>query len=288
MMRISIVSDEISADFETAVELGTGWGVQDFELRGIGTERVPCFSSFQKQRLVEVLEEFGARLVAISPGLFKIPFPTKERQRFPLQMIDANLYQNWRDARSLVDYHLQELLPASLEYASKLGVQVVVIFSFQRRAGLAGPAPDEVLECLQSAARQAEKSGLQLAIEVEDQFWGDTGARTAQIVRAIGSPSLGVNWDPGNAILAGDTPYPDGYHAVKGLVRHVHFKDVIRLPGGDYRYEVHGEIDWAGQIRALAADGYDGFISVEPHMQPKVASASASYRRLSDLIEKES
>jgi hypothetical protein len=40
-MKISIVTDEISSDVETAIELGLEWGVRDFELRGIGFRVCP-------------------------------------------------------------------------------------------------------------------------------------------------------------------------------------------------------------------------------------------------------
>jgi len=283
-MKISVVTDEISADVETAIELGSTWGIHDFELRSFGTQRVPLFSDYQKQRVGELLEEFQARVVAISPGLFKIPYPSKGRERFSLQAIDASLYQHWHDARSLVNYHLHELLPASLEYASEIGAHTVVIFSFERDTSLPVPVPDEILESLHWAAQQAEKANLQLVIEVEDHFWADTGVRTAEIVRAINLPSLCVNWDPGNAIAAGESPYPDGYQAVREYVRHVHFKDVLRLAQGGYRYTLQGEIDWSEQIRSLVADGYRGFISLEPHMQPRVASVQALHRRLKELI----
>ncbi len=283
-MKISIVTDEISADVETALELGTSWGVHAFELRGFGTRRVPLFSDFQRQRLRELLEEYDAQVVAISPGLFKLPYPPRKRERFPLQVLDSNLYQKWRDAHSLLDYHLHELLPASIEYAREVGAGKVVIFSFERSPSLQSRIPDEVLESLRWAAEQTGKTGLELVIEVEAGFWADTGTHTAELVRAVNQPALRVNWDPGNAIVAGDTPYPDGYEAVREYVSHVHFKDVI-MEQGEVRYAVNGQIDWTGQIRALAADGYSGFISVEPHMQPKVASAQALTLRLQELIE---
>jgi sugar phosphate isomerase/epimerase len=285
MMKISIVTDEISADVETAIELGTEWGIHDFELRGFGTQRVPLFSDFQKTRILELLEEYGARVVAISPGLFKIPYSTRNRERFPLQVIDSTLYQKWRDVRSLVDYHIQELLPASIEYAKEVGAGKIIVFSFMRGSNPVGPAPDEILECLEGAAQQAKKANVELMIEVEDQFWADTGDRTAKIIQAINCPALGVNWDPGNAFAAGDIPYPNGYHAIQDFVHHIHFKDLLRTPAEGIRYVIDGEIDWAGQLRALAADGYRGFISVEPHMQPKVASAKAAFYRLKMLIE---
>lgn len=283
-MKISIVTDEISADPETAIELGVEWGVRDFELRGFGTERVPLFSDYQKQRIQELLDEFEARVVAISPGLFKCVYPLGDRERFALRTFDVALYQRWRDARDLVRYHLEELLPASLEYAQELGARQIIIFSFHRGGQPAGKAPDEVLEALRWAAERAEQAGLQLAVETEDGFWADTGGRTADMIRAINQPALGVNWDPGNALVAGDIPYPDGYQAVRKYVQHVHIKDVERSPGGSYRYVVHGEIDWASQIKALMADDYQGYISVETHMQPKVSSARAMLQRLRELI----
>ncbi len=264
--------------------LGPEWGIHDFELRGFGTQRVPLFSDFQKQRVRELLEEYGARVVAISPDCSKFPIHPKNGNAFPLQVFDSNLYQKWHDAHSLVDYHLHELLPASFDYAREIGADKIIIFGFDRGSNPPGPAPDEVLESLHWAAEQADKSGLQLVIEVEDGFWADTGKRTAELVRAINLPALGVNWDPGNAFVAGDIPYPDGYQAVRDTIRHVHFKDVVHTAQGGYRYEVNGEIDWTGQISALAADGYGGFISVEPHMQPKVASARALTVRLKELI----
>ena len=284
-MKISIVTDEISSDLETAVELAADWGIRNFELRGYGAQRVPCYSNYQKQRVLELMEEYQAQVVAISPGLFKIPYPQGKRSRFPLEVIDVSLYEKWRDAYSLLDYHCQELLPASLEYAKEINAAKVVIFSFSRGMDAPNNVPDEVLACLQNAADQAQKVGVELVIEVEEQFWADTGDHTAGLIKKIGHPALGVNWDAGNALAAGDDPFPQGYQAVRKYVRHVHFKDLITTPGGPYQYAVHGEIDWAGQIRALQADGYCGYISVEPHMQPKVASARAVYSRLKSLID---
>ncbi|MFW6097571.1 MAG: sugar phosphate isomerase/epimerase family protein, partial [Chloroflexota bacterium] len=119
---------------------------------------------------------------------------------------------------------------------------------------------------------------------VEAGFWADTGARTAAIVQAVDHPALGINWDPGNAYEAGDRPFPNGYEAVRPYLRHVHFKDVYRLDDGSHHYAVNGDIDWEGQISALRADGYGGYISVETHMEPKVAAARDTVARLRRLL----
>lgn len=284
-MNISIVTDEISADPETAIELGTEWGVHDFELRGFYTERAPQLSPYQKKHLRDVLDEHGARIIAVSPGLFKYPYAGSSAPRLPLGWMEAGAYDAWDANRRMVQVHLNELLPATLDYASELGARLVVIFGFDRAGCAPGLAPDEVLNVLCKAAERARAAGIRLVLENEDGFWADTGERTAQLVRAVGMAHLAVNWDPGNAFSAGDRPFPDGYRAVRGLVGHVHFKDARRLPDGSMEQAVEGEIDWAGQLRALAADGYTGFISVETHMRPKIASGRASLQRLRSLLQ---
>lgn len=284
-MKISIVTDEISADPETAVELGVEWGIHAFELRGFYTDRVPNLSAYQVERLGTILATHEARIIAISPGLFKIPYPLGRREEASLAWLDQGLFQRWRSLKDEVKYHHDELLPASLEFAKSLGVKLILTFGFHRGGCPPGPAPDEVLELLYSAAEQAAESSIQLAVEVEDEFWADTGQRTATMMEAINHSSLGVNWDPGNAFMAGDTPYPDGYQAVKSWVRHVHFKDAEIDQHGQRRYALHGQIDWAGQVQALALDGYAGYVSVETHLRPKVKVARMELAMLRQLVE---
>lgn len=283
-MLISLVTDELSADLETAIELGTDWGIKNFELRGYGSQRVPMLTDYQKQRVKELLEAYGAKIVAISPGLFKIPYVMGNRERFAVQAIDEGLYRHWRDGRSLVQYHLNELLPASIEYAKEIGTSKIVAFSFDRGENAPDKIPDEILEILQSAALLTEKAGLQLLIEVEVNFWVDSGRHAVEVLRAINNPSVGVNWDPGNGIQSGERPYPEGYEHARGFIQHIHFKDSARTPEGGFQHALEGMVDWSGQIKALAADGYAGYLSVEHHLQPKVASTKAAIHRLQKLI----
>ena len=283
-MKIAIVTDEISADPGTAIELGVDWGVHDFELRGVFTSRAPFLSSYEKDYLRNAVATYQARFVALSPGLFKFPYPLQERSRPSLVWMDRAGYEGWDASQQAVRHHLEELLPASLEYAAELGIGTVLTFSFDRAGLPPSPPPENVLEILTRAAERAGSMGIQLAVENEEGFWGDTGERTADLVRAVGHPALGINWDPANAYCAGDEPFPAGYHAVRDLVRHVHFKDARRKADGTAEYVATGEIDWAGQMRALAADGYDGFISVETHLRPKVGAARELLDRLRGLI----
>ena len=76
-----------------------------------------------------------------------------------------------------------------------------------------------------------------------------------------------VVWDPANATLLGETPFPDGYAALPpGRIVHVHAKD-CRVQGFTPEWGPIGEmgVDWRGQIAALERDGYAGLISLETH-----------------------
>ena len=56
---------------------------------------------------------------------------------------------------------------------------------------------------------------------------------------------------------------------------------------GALQYAVDGEIDWAGQINSLANDNYQGHISIETHMRPKVERVPyAAVGRVKELLGK--
>jgi sugar phosphate isomerase/epimerase len=291
-MKLSIITDEVSADLETAIELAQEWGVQAIELRGIGEHRYPNVSDFWRARVSDLVRESGLPVAALSPGLFKIPYPDAPApETRTLRWEDAMVFGRYRDAEARVRFHLEELLPQTISAAQALGAGVIVCFSFDRGPEVPPdvPVPDAVVDVLRAAAQRVGEAGLTLAVEAEHICWGDTGVRTAELVRRVGHPALGVNWDPANAFRAGeDAPFPDGYIAVRDLVRHVHYKDAaVDAQTGHRRFVADGEVDWPGQIAALKRDDYSGYISIETHVRPKVASALRAVQTLRQLIDKE-
>ena len=74
-MNIAVVTDELSDDLETALELAADMGLRHVELRGVGGHRVPRVGPFWERRIPELLRRFDMQVVAISPGIFKIPLP---------------------------------------------------------------------------------------------------------------------------------------------------------------------------------------------------------------------
>src|SRR5512136_2974450 len=105
-MKACLITDEISSDPETAIELGASWGVHDFELRGFFTDRAPRFSAYQKQRLRDALDLYQARVVALAPGLFKMPYPPGSAPQASLGWMDYAMYSSWSDANRILHNHL--------------------------------------------------------------------------------------------------------------------------------------------------------------------------------------
>ena len=284
-MKISIVTDELSADPETAFELGLEWGVSHFELRGVYDQRVPRLAGHVRQRLIRAIRSLGVTITAISPGLFKIPFPASEPQHSNLGWMGAGFHRSWADLRALLDDHQRNLLPEALDFAQEVGASHLIAFSFHRDGAPAGPAPQALVDVIASATQRAADRGMTLLIETEEGHWANTGESSAALARRINHPALGINWDPANACIDGDTPFPDGYASVRPFVQNVHFKDVHVPVDGAWTIVEEGDVDWSGQIAALVADHYTGAIAIEPHLSPSVSSTRKALERLRVLIK---
>lgn len=286
-MKIAVVTDEISGDIETALELANRWGVDGVELRGISTERYPRLSRYWADRVPELIAESGLAVSAISSGLFKIPYPRSPGEHTKnLRWEDYLITNAYAAAIERVNDHIENLLPETIAAADSVGTDTLICFSFDRGEGVPpGPAPEFVVEALRRTAEEVSAAGKRLAVEVEHICWADTGFRTKELVERVDHPGLEVNWDPANTVLSGDNaPYPAGYEAIRPYLGHVHFKDAQILEDGSREFSPRGIVDWENQIRALQQDGYNGWVVVETHARPKLARTEEALDRLRGLI----
>uniref|UniRef100_UPI003F49610B sugar phosphate isomerase/epimerase family protein n=1 Tax=Nonomuraea bangladeshensis TaxID=404385 RepID=UPI003F49610B len=289
-----MVTDEVSADLDTALELIRSWGIQHVELRGVGEGRYPRVSSSLRALTPQLIAAYEMSVVALSPGLFKFPLGNADDPPMFYQWASSERHRATAAAQALLEDHLDNLLPESIQAAVELGCPIITCFSFsppgpalyREMLGATDEPPLQVIEALREAGRRCAEAGLILAVENEMTCWGATAARTADIVRAVAEPNVGITWDPANAYLSGATePFPRPYEEVADYVRLVHFKDVRVDPAtGRREFCVQGDIDWAGQIAALRMAGYSGAVSIETHMRPKVAPTAHLADRLRHLL----
>ena len=101
--------------------------------------------------------------------------------------------------------------------------------------------------------------------ENEKDIYGDVPERVLDIVESVGSPALRLAWDPANYVQVGVTPFTDGYATLRPYTVYVQIKDAL-LATGDVVPAGEGDGQVRETVRALAADGFDGFFSMEPHL----------------------
>lgn len=269
-MKLAIVSDEISRDFDTAVELGLSWGFRRYEIRNLGSGRVPKVDEAEISRLLATREKHDLTITSISSGLFKIEVDHPDLER-----------------------RIVEDLPAACDLAHRLNTQAIVDFGFRKPGAACRDAlgevsgvdyPQQVVDLLGRIADEMAKHDCAFFLENEHVCWADTGEATGRIVTDVSRPNLFVNWDPTNAAHFTETVFPDGYDAVKPFVKHVHIKDFLKSPAFQVVVPGEGETDWPAQLRALIADGYDGYLVVETHMAPKVESSRRCAAAVKDML----
>ena len=176
----------------------------------------------------------------------------------------------------------------AIEMSAALGAKYCRVLSGQRRKDITREeGMGYVVESINACIPVAEKFGITLIIEnhYKDDFW--TEPEFAQmmdvfvdLVSRIDSPSFGVNFDPSNAIAAGEDPL-ELLEKVKHRVLTMHasdrylasgtIEDLRKAEGGSAGYVSffkHGVIgyglnDYDAIFKTLKDVGFDSWISIE-------------------------
>jgi sugar phosphate isomerase/epimerase len=258
-MKLAVITDEIDADLGHALDVMAEYGVRGAELRQLWDKSISEAPLEYWERAKRELGSRGMTVVGIASPFYKCSLPGAEPDGPAGPLHGAS-------ARGLGDQIT--LLERCLEAAQFFNTALIRTFSFWKHGPLTPEQEETIVDAYAEPAAMAERAGVILGIENEHACCLGTGAQTARVLEEIGSPSVQAIWDPGNALMAGELPYPDGYAAIKDFAAHVHIKDAF-VPAGalapEWTIVGKGAIDYAGQLAALKRDGYDGWLSLETH-----------------------
>ncbi len=221
-----------------------------------------------------MLEDAGIRLAILDTSFFKVPLPA-----FDSVAGSRALSAQW------------ELLDRAFERAAILGTRLIRTFAFTYK-GDQGPDPSaypRIYDLVEDSSARARAAGFRLAVENVAGSYVATAAQSAELLRAVRSPALGLTWDPSNSARAGDPePFPAGYESLDpSRIWHVHVRDYRRTSDGSVEWcgVGDGEFDHVGQLRALLRDGYEGVVSLETHYRLRGSKAEASEHSLKGLLQ---
>lgn len=269
MWKLAIITDEVSHDFEHALDLISQWGLKYVELRTVDRTNLADLDDAGVARVKRLLDERGLQVVAFaSPFLKCYLHEPKTGPAGDAFFSAANTYPE----------HL-EILKRLGHLSTIFGTKMTRCFSFWREDD-PGAVFDEVVDRLKESAKLAEGYGLILAMENENACNGGTPQEVKDLVAAVDSPALGVMWDGGNAQWADVPAYPEGYDLVKDRLFHVHVKDIVVEPDGTRHGTTLGKglVDFRSMFKAMIADGYEGGISLEPHYKAGEPGPEAEVR----------
>lgn len=281
-MELAVITDEIDADLERALDVMAEYGVKAAELRGLWDKNIADAPLEYWQRAKNLLDARGMHVVGIASPFYKCDLPGEEAEGPTGPLHSAS-------ARGLGDQIA--LLQHCIEAARFFDTNLIRVFSFWRHGTLTPETEEKIVDAFAEPAMIAEHEGVILGLENEHACYLGTGAQVGRVLAELNTPAVRAIWDPGNAFMDGESPFPTGYEAVKEFITHVHVKDAAMRAGTttpQWTVVGEGQIDYPGQIAALRADGYSGYLSLETHYSGpggKEASSRACLEGLKRLVQ---
>lgn len=133
------------------------------------------------------------------------------------------------------------------------------------------PWPDEdwgkeAVIRMKELSKIAEDAGIVLVHE-NCSGWAAKTEKMERIYKEVGSPAFKLMFDTGNVVSYDDGDAFENYKKLKPYTEYIHIKD-YKDNGGDKVASYPGE--GKGRVKEVVADlkesGYEGFISIEPHI----------------------
>lgn len=246
MIRLSAFADEIAPELNEQVAALEDEHIHYLDLRGVWGTNVLDLTDEQIARIKRELDAHQMGVAEIGSPVGKVPIDTPFHE---------TLHRFER----------------AIKVAQALGTPFIRIFSFYQPSSTSGggrvdPATyrDQVIDRLRELTERARAASITLLHENERDIYGDTIARCVDVLESIHDAHLQAVLDPANFIQCGETPFPDAYDALRPGIRYVHVKDA--LPDGKVVAAGEGAGRWPDLLRRLRADGYDGFLGLEPHL----------------------
>lgn len=239
--NLSGFSDEINPSVDTQFQVLQKLGITYFEPRGIDGKNISELTDEEIVFLKEKMERYGIRVSSIGSPIGKVNLKEPFEEHFAL-------------------------FKRVVEIALRLDAGYIRMFSFYHDGGevWTNEERQEVLSRLREMIDYARGHGVILLHENEKGIYGDTADRCADLMKELGCDHFKAVFDPANFVQCGqDTVY--AYDQLKDSIAYLHIKDacledgrVVPSGSGDGKVE---EI-----LKKLFAGGYNGFLSLEPHL----------------------
>ncbi|HEX4810745.1 MAG TPA: sugar phosphate isomerase/epimerase family protein [Bryobacteraceae bacterium] len=255
---IAAITDEFSPTLAVAIPVMKEIGMSAAELRVVDGKNIMDLSDDELKRTRDALGEAGLPVISIASPLLKCVLPNVSAldSRFQHDVFASK--HTFEDQPRLTEH--------AVEIAKLFGARIIRVFSYWRTV-----EPESchgaIVEALSQLGELGARENILFGLENEHACNVGTASETVRVLEAVTHPNIGLVWDPANALVAGENPYPRGYALLpKKRIAHVHAKD-CHMDGETPVWGPLGtrRVEWKGQVTALLADCYKGYISLETH-----------------------
>lgn len=239
--KISGFSDEIDAKVDVQFEVLNKLGMKYFEARGVEGKNISKLSEEELCQLKEKMDCWGIKVSSIGSPIGKVKLEEPFEPHF-------------------------ELFKRVVAVAKTLDTKYIRVFSFYHDGGEVWTSEErtEVMARLRNMIDYAREQGVVLLHENEKDIYGDTADRCADLMKELYCDNFKAVFDPANFVQCEqDTKY--AYRLLKDYIVYMHIKDAL-YDGGKVVPAGFGDGNVPYILEDLFANGYDGFLSLEPHL----------------------
>jgi L-ribulose-5-phosphate 3-epimerase len=250
--RLTIITDEVSQNFDEVGEFLKEYSLGGFELRSMEGRAFKDLTQADIAKTRRFARDNGWQVYGCATPVFKCAI----------------------DDLAAGTEHV-ECFKRSLEKAIELNCDLLRVFTFTRPAI---GEPDAALieraaERLQPLLELIENTPVRLGVENELSCIVATAEEVRSFLGHFESDRLGVIWDPCNILYLNGEPVPPAtqYAAIQSRVFHVHVKDAWRTPGSAAGPRAIaapvglGDVGWKTHLGEIIRGGFNGKFSLETH-----------------------
>ena len=237
--KITGFADEMSDDLQRQIDGLRSLGMSYVEMRGVDGNNLIYHSDEKVREIKKRLDDAGIALSACGSPLGKI------------------------DISDPFGPHL-EALRRAIDVAHRMGTKQIRMFSFYVPAAERKAHQAAVFHRMEKMIRCAEENDAVLLHENEKGIYGEMAAECLELMRAFSGDHFRAIFDFANFVQAGQDTL-EAYEMLKPYIAYIHVKDALAENGAVVPAGM-GDGHVAEILKKLSAAGFDGFLSIEPHL----------------------
>ncbi|NLJ96451.1 MAG: sugar phosphate isomerase/epimerase [Clostridiales bacterium] len=239
-MKLCAITDEISRDFEKAIQIGLENGIQAFELRTIYGKRFPFYDEDDIGTLINLREKYQFQISAIVLGVYKIGL-----EQTP-----------WDDLKQFGYSKIFKL-------AEKLECPNFIVFASEQN--LNENEYRIMIDNIKKFTVRAVNNGFSVLLENSANSYCKSSKKLLEVLNEVSVPGLFIDWNPCNSFCCDSLNIRNDYTRLQPHLKNIHLKDAKTLSNGDKEFVPlnEGEINLNRIFSLLKENGYSQNITIE-------------------------